>query len=524
MRWVSVTASIVIFLCLPLGIEAADRFTGNWNMTAVSLDVTIDSWGQNCGTRPKSYNSQDIRHVLVTETGGHLIIQKGQVRTDRCGSPNPKIQTVLSRRTESRWKRECQTPKDDPKFETGVYTLKAINDNRLEYTAESRFSWNLKGDRCVVRALERRVFIRADSPTPIPDTPPKKAIEPATPADAQTPPTPSAPPQDLSKCVKVGPADTVEIEPKSATLGPGDKVCFAVKAVDTQGCPIKKIKDVSWTVTQDGIPINGLLSKTGCFIAGETAAETEGLYTVSVRAGGKVAAAEISVVFAELGDLFAARLKPLENARNPEQSARKPTAVNDKKGKSGIPDITDIKKRKNFSKDDIVSTPTLTAPEAPDSDNMVGVMIPAVIVVLGLLGLGIAGGVFVRRAAKRGDDPDNDDDDDWPETTPFRSSVPVPGGKHQGDTDPPDSARVCPSCGRSFDANTKLCPYDRIMLIPTDEKTEDNADNVAQGMICPKCHRGYESDARFCPHDSERLVPYATWRISKKPPSPANEK
>ena len=192
------------FLC-PIVADAQDRFSGDWTMTSVSMKVDVDSWGANCGSKPKAYSSNNERLVTITTIGGHLIIEKGQVRTDRCGSPNPKIQTALSRRTDRRWKRECQTAKNDPKFESGAYTLTAVNDNRLEYTATSRFAWTLKGDECLVHSTEKRVFIRVQQAPPEPsETPTLGTVQPI---DTEQPP----PPAQTGQCEPTGAVAKVEV-------------------------------------------------------------------------------------------------------------------------------------------------------------------------------------------------------------------------------------------------------------------------------------------------------------------------
>jgi RNA polymerase subunit RPABC4/transcription elongation factor Spt4 len=486
---------------LPKAAVAESGLAGDWIMTSVNIKVAVESWGTYCGARPGSYSNGNERPVTIRESGGHLIFSEGGIRTDRCGSPNPKIKTVLARRSETRWRRECQTTRDDPKFERGIYTLTAVNSNRLEYTAESRFDWTLKGDHCVATAAEKRVFIRKQK------KPPTVASGQETP---KTPPSEPEPPTELvdtgAECVAVGPIVHFMIEPANATVGPGERFCFRVDARDAAGCAVKN-PNLTWTVSQDNVAIKGLITRGGCFTAGETAAETEGLYTVSVQSGHRTATAEITVVFDDLGALFAARLRPLSGAA-PPPLPREVASPTSQPLENTAP----------------VSPGAGATPISPKPGNVTGAA-PAEaphesraalwVILIGLILGGIViGAILVLRRLQRLPRASDELDDDWLDQDDADDDDDDDNNNDKRAPSTPD-ALTCPECHRLFKRTARFCPYDKSVLISISRAPRESP----EGMICPRCHRGYEMDARFCPHDSEPLVPYADWRITRKPNS-----
>ena len=469
-------------------------------MTSVSVQVSIESWGEYCGTRPQSHSQKTQKPVMIQDVGGHLVMSEG-VRTDRCGSPNPRIKTVLARRTETRWRRECQTPADDPKFERGVYTLNAVNSNRIEYVSESRFVWTLKGDHCVATAREKRVFIRAQKKTKS-----KPAAEPASTAtsgpteDGPEPlgdgPDTAGPDTAAEACADVGPVARFELVPSSIRVGPGERFCFRVVARDDKGCPLKNPM-LKWRVSQDDVEIQGLITKAGCFKAGETAAESEGVYQVAARLGAHLATAEINVLFEDLGDLFAARLRPLQDI-----TGTPPAPASAKAGPERASTSNPIK---------IGPAPVVPVSPQPEKKGiMLWIILLGVIVAATLAGLFLLIGRFRKQTAET----TLEEFEDWPDL-PDRDEDEVEDEKDEEQPREKYNPLTCPECGRIYKRNAKYCAYDKTTLVSISKTPLE----IPEGMICPKCHRGYEKDARFCPHDSEPLVQYSDWRSTKKPNS-----
>jgi Double zinc ribbon len=481
-------------------IFAGQSHAGKWTMTSMTLNVTVESWGANCGPKPRSYSSKSARPVEIASRGKHLVFSKGGIRTDRCGSPNPRVRTVNEKSSDGNWKRTCQTARNDPKYEYGDYSLVAIGNERLEYTAVSKFDWTLKGDHCVARSKERRVYVRGSEEKAAKKSKGKTKTEEKKETEVTVQPG----------CEETGPAKRISIFPRNPVLGPGEQVCFKANAVDANNCRFDA--SVNWSVSQDGQPVRGLISRNGCFYAGETAADAEGSYSVTARGEGKVDSVELQVVFPDLTDLLAARLRPLEDATEEQPPA--PSAVQPSTAHSVAPVATPTTQEptQQSTVPSPPDTPTTdTTPVSPKDDGLpTWLLIVGVLVVL--LGAGLAVFLFIRRSAQLRIDED-DEFDDWPDDPRSSSSPAQPSNKTAFDQE-----LFCPQCGKSLPAGSRFCPIDgaKIEAENIGKSGSSNTNPEAQGMICPKCSRGYDAEARFCPHDSEKLVTYSAWKTKNR--------
>jgi len=503
---ITISALVAIAFLVPVAAGASQKFAGRWKRTTFRVKVTVQSWGEDCGPKPKSYGSSKVVEVDVIAQGVHLIFSKGGMRTDRCMSPNPRLNSVSQKNASGNWSRVCQTPKSDPKFERLESTLKAHGANKLVYSGKSKFDWSLKGDHCVAFLDERRVYVRegAEGEEPPEEKKPKKEKE-------------KPEPEPLLKpgCEEHGPIKRLTLHPKKAQIGPGERICFKAEAIDANNCrfPVS----ASWTATQDEQEVGGLLSRGGCFSAGATAAESEGTYEITARVEGKTAEATVTVSFPDLGDLLAARLKPTEalgQEADEDAGPGEPTQTGPKPTPPAPP----------------TGTGSQVAETAGDDNTVLLIIVIAagMVIAVGLLVLALV----LRRRPRRPLDLD-DEDDDWmdqpaPAAAPRARAEPPPSRqppdpetKPTRDLREPASGRdqtvVCPECSRSFPAGAKFCPHDGKSLIPPPAGSgffpKPGSD---AGMICPKCHRGYDTGARFCPHDSEKLVPYKEWRNNQR--------
>jgi hypothetical protein len=415
-------------------------------MTSMSLSVKIKSWGEHCGPRPGSYISKKSRPVEIVAKGHHLIFSKGGTRTDRCGSPNPRLSTISKNIEPGTWERVCKTSENDPKFEKGQYRLFAESTRKLIYTAVSHFDWTLKGDHCIATSDERRIYVRAKAD--------KK--EEKTASKSKTPPTvdPSAKPD----CEQTGAIKKLTVLPHTTRIGPGQGACFKAIGIDEAGCRFPV--DAKWTAAQNDKIVSGLVTQKGCFRAGNTAADAEGRYSITAKVGNKSDSAKITVVYPDLGELFAARLKPLEDGEDekPQTAAQEPP----------IPPV--------------IIKPATTS-DSPGTFDVSTLLVTAILIAI--LGLAVVVVLIVRK-------------------------------NRLAEIESTEKWQVCPTCGMKLPKDALFCPRDRTSLAPEKSESESEGSYPPSlsntGMVCPACHRGYEPGAKFCPHDSEVLIPYPEWR------------
>lgn len=500
--------SQVLYLFLffaPVGARAEGTLDGNWTMTFKGMEVDTPSWGPDCGPKPKPYRQQLKRPVTVKETNGQLIVVGGGTRTDACGSVNPKVRTVSTSRLPSKWRRVCETGSDDPRFERGVYTVEANGSDTLVYTAESKFDWTLKGNHCVANVKETRRFARETKASSSGEAPAAPKTSTGTGDDG--PENDAIPPLG---CERPGPPKWVTLSPKRARLGPSQTVCFEATVRDEKGCSL----DVTpkWSVSQKGNPVPGLVSHAGCFRSGATAADAEGKYTVTARAGGRSAVAEVDVVFGDLDGLLAARLEPLDDmpSAGAQPTAAKTAAVSSTVGNDGNRPTTaaPLQRRPPFGEP---SVQTSTA------DSGMGFTIVLLLLFV-LLGAATGGVVFyILRGRSRQHEAETREFDAWPEDIARSDS----GFEVRNNSEVIDHiaqrsnsvvlSMKCNTCGRMYESDAQYCPHDQSALVASVAP----ADVTEAGMICPACNRGYDTDARYCPHDAERLIPYTEWREQK---------
>ena len=476
---------VTAVIAIPSGALANPKFAGRWNMTSRRLVVTVENWGEHCGPQPKGYSSKKARPVNIISQGKHLVFSIGGLRTDRCSSPNPHLQTKSQSASKTIWTRVCETPASDPKFEREEYTLGAKGDDRLEYVKKSKFDWTLKGDNCVARMTERRVYERQPEPGAADEAEaPKKAAKPKL--DLEFPDTK----EERTDCERDGAITRLVVNPLNVEIGPQERICFKAVGVDAAGCRFKM--DASWMVSQGGQEVGGLLSRNGCFKAGATAADSEGLYDIVAQAEGKKGPARVTVSFPDLGELLRARLHPsqeLETAQDPSESERE----------GALPSQADSLPS---------AIPGNAAPQGsvPSDNTLILVMIVGSAIFLAATLLVIVIVLRKRSARYNGgnywlDDENDEASPEWSHPASSPASRP--------------SNLCCPKCKSVFSPGSLFCPHDASKLVPCEKDAPKDANNSV-GMVCPKCHRGYDPDARFCPHDSEKLVRYPEWKDRHK--------
>ncbi|HKP62989.1 MAG TPA: hypothetical protein VJV78_39910, partial [Polyangiales bacterium] len=273
--------------------------SGVWRAGSTQIDVALESWGEDCGPRPQSSRSAGGGIINIEQAAGQLIIHgRGQdIRSDACWSRNPSMRRQASGFANSVWTTKCKTAANDPREESGTYTLRVTGQDMLTYQDVSRYNWALKESRCVatfttIQTLTRRGAIeKAAAAKPVPPV-------------AEKPEVPPEPEEKEKVCTPGDPA-RMSLRPRKAELEVGQRVCFKPRVVDNADCVIKDA-NVAWSLSHNKALRGTLLN--GCFTAAETAAEAEGEFKIMAAAGPLRAEAIVSVHPVDLSALIAKRM------------------------------------------------------------------------------------------------------------------------------------------------------------------------------------------------------------------------
>ena len=458
--------------------RADGPYEGEWRAGPTRIDVSVQSWGGDCGQRPQSTTVHGGGTVRITQEGDHLVL-RGQrtARTDGCWSDNRAVHRVSSSYQAGTWRTVCRTAPADSRAETGEYTLRAATPDRLEFRDLSRYNWRLNESRCVATMTATQTFERS-----------------------RTEPTPTKVPPPVRQCIP-GAAARLTLRPNTVALEPGDRICLQARLVDAAGCALPNVT-VAWELERPAA-LRGEL-RNGCFRAASNAAEAEGQFRVVATSGAFRDVASIVVRTADLSDLL---------ARRGESSAL-----------AGVgPDAPEMPRVEHAER-------VVARAEAPSSGGMRRWW-PVVALGIALLAL-LAGVIVLVTRRGRARKPSFDDDDDLALDAPFSAAQPTPrglpaahasaaqrqqqpsaavgagqgvGGMLVASVRKPGAlSLVCPVCHQEFSSDLAFCPNDGARLSPAVGGVP-----VGSGMICPTCRRGFDAEARFCPHDSDELMPYA---------------
>jgi hypothetical protein len=255
--------------------------SGSWRAGATAIDVTIESWGADCGPRPQSTRSSGGGIVNVDQKEQVLLIhgRDQDIRSDACWSRNLAMKRVVASYSNGVWTTRCRTADNDPRAEQGTYSLKLVGSDTLLYQ-DVTFSTT----QTLTRARDAKgqpVRVSRPGPGSAPDAPEERACTPGEPAH-------------------------LTLRPRRIDLEVGQRVCFRTRITDAADCVIKNVP-VEWSLSHSKA-LRGALN-AGCFTAADTAAEAQGEFRISARAAGLQAEAAVSVRPIDLSALVAKRLE-----------------------------------------------------------------------------------------------------------------------------------------------------------------------------------------------------------------------
>lgn len=413
------------------GQEGVVDMAGSYRSSARETRVDVATWGEDCGPRPRSSTVPSTGLVKVTRQGAHLALAFSDrtVRTDACWSPNPTVRVTSTAATATRWRTECHTPEGEAKQERGSYAVEASSPNTLQLLEESEYDWQLNESHCVASVrVSQQLEREGTSQAPVPQTP-----------------TSTCTPGDIAR---------LRIRPTETRLGPGERVCFTIRASDARGCPLPLVPgSLKWTLVKPEAA-TGTLSG-GCFRAAATVADAEGRFRIVAALGSLRDEAWVSVVPTDLSDITARR-------------SGGETPLDDAEGLSGIASELGIEAVVRHSSDAI-----------------------RIALSLGLLALLVLLWVGLRQRARR-----------LHETEPTGHANGLNDASAGASSVRPDHAAqaqlICPICRLGYPAGTDRCPRDGGKPILYAEFVRQAQASSGEASVCPACGSRLARGAQFC--------------------------
>ena len=444
-------ATVVALATLSLaGAARADGpYEGQWREGPMSIQVTVQSWGGDCGPRPQATSTGGGGVFRVSQEGDQLTFHLRSERTTRqCWSENRAVRRVSSSYQAGTWRIVCRTPADDSRGETGTYTIQAVGSDRLQFRDVSAYDWQLNESRCLATITTSQTFTRVGGSTPPPVATPSEP----TPAPRCTP----------------GPATRVLLRPSEAAVPPGGEQCFTTRVVDASGCAVRTRVTLA---LGEGEP--GRIEGT-CYRAADAGATVH----VIAAAGELRDRATITVRTMDLSDLIARRTETGSvGSGAPEEDATTQTAA-------------------RVSAHETSQGPSLVWPG----------------VALGLALLLVLSAVVLLRRRETGRKrsiaglPGVDIADLGRPSDPSE-----PGRLEAGAADGPAAAPagddlICPTCRRGYPPGSVRCAHDDTQLMPyKDFAAGKRPDGAAAEHACPVCGKRYPSTVKFCGEDGATL-------------------
>ena len=433
---------IVLALFAPSSVAYADGpFQGDWRQGSMSIDVRVDTWGPDCGPRPQSSTVPARGTVQVTQEGDHLSFG-GRRSTRGCWSDNRAVRVVSSRVQSGSWQILCRTPPDDPRRETGTYTLRASGNDRIELTDETDYDWTLNESHCTAHVTTRQTFERTGGAAPPPAT---------TTTTSRPPPTTTAEPPEPA-CTP-GTAARVTLRPASSEVAVGERVCFTARVVDAQGCTVRgRSAELSVASGSSGALRSNCLEVTSAGEAVVVARSEAFEARTTVRASSQ----DLSGLIAHRGEGGVLGTDEATAGQDAGVAAR------------------------------AASTGTGVSPWLLVVAGLAIALASVAAVALTLRGRRRRAELAAREA-QRGSIASS-----MPE--PIAPVAPTAGAQ----------AMICPICRRGYPAGTSVCVKDHERLVPYAEFVAKREQNVPE-RVCPTCGTRYPGTTKFCGKDGTTL-------------------
>jgi hypothetical protein len=463
--------------------RAQSSLGGSWRAGATAIDVTIESWGTDCGPQPQSTRSTGGGLVNV-EQKDHVLLVHGRdqdIRSDACWSRNPAMKRSVASYSEGTWTTRCRTTDNDPRAEQGTYTLKLVQPDTLLYQDVSHYDWALNTSKCVATFTTTQTLTRSGTKTATPARPPPQRVEP--------PPDVPAPPADEERACTPGAPAHLTLRPKRVDVEVGQRVCFRARVTDAADCAIRNA-EIEWSLTHSKA-LRGTLNGS-CFIAADTVAEAQGDFRILAKTEGVQAEAVVSVRPIDLSAVIAKRMEGsgltgFDESAQPAKGAPKAVAR--------------------------ISTHTSTETQANGTGRLLIVGLGSAAAILAALGWW-----FSRRgrpAAISGGRPSLTSSSVITESSAglgetveaSASGFEIGASAAPAALDQASEPWICPVCRVGYPAHQGTCPKDGTALMPYSQFAQrGRGHDQDRAKHCPICGKTFATSASFCSNDGASLV------------------
>jgi hypothetical protein len=228
---------------LPTGVSAQQQtLAGSWSATPMSESVTVGSWVDECGPKPKSSSSPGGGYK-ISVSGDELIFSGGKsFRTDQCWDMGLAKRVSHSATPSIRWwKTRCESPAGDPRKATITTVVRAVDDDTIVLSETAHYSSTMTSGTCSASVERSRTFkiVTRDGAAPAASSSPSPSAPPSPSPSAAPSPTPTAtattPP---SACTTIGEPATLEVKPRRKVIRPGEQFDFSARILDAKGCEL----------------------------------------------------------------------------------------------------------------------------------------------------------------------------------------------------------------------------------------------------------------------------------------------
>jgi len=473
-RWILLPA---LLTCAPAALAESLPTPGRWRVDRERLSVSVDPWGPDCGAAPTGHDWKVSPDEFVLTIAGAELAFKGERRSIASTSCEGKARGLLANSHERREGvrvTECKAPDVNGQPEEQVrHAWQLIDRDHVLYLSEGtrqlvplqrpgqtelpvgkargeKLVWYsdgkrwkqgtyrdaLSAQRCVIHYRQESKLER------LPDA--------------------------TAGCTTAGPANRLSLQPATADLVAGDRVCFKLIAQDPDGCP-STAPAVTWALDPAQF---GVVDGQGC-VSAAAAVSDEVAVALTARSATLRASALLRVAPRQL----AAKTELTVLAKR-SVSARVREVV-------GEINISEVAIRPTSLPVPVAATPSLIHFGAPQSRGQWIALLAAIAVALA------AALVIVYALRRRA-------------TLQLRNRLRARPVKHL-----PARGKgvVCPKCRFEFEGGT-FCPFDREPLVPLEREARHTLFiPITGGMVCPTCGTRYPTKARFCGKDRSPLIP-----------------